>query len=533
MSSMLNRLDSGYTGLKAKSEARDAEEKRVAERKKNTMVLVLRHLFDYGYLESVERLEGESGVSLSKADAADNVDLISIVQEYEEYYEFKFGKKPKLVRKADGSGPEPKGGRASTLGKRTTSSAGSNAPAAMRRGTGTGVGAANKTPGKERPSMVKRNSTGDLTRKQSTEDLGVAGKKTAASASEGDKKSEASGDVSITGTSVTADKPPAGAGAGGRAPQGGDAGFFETRLLKPLAGFAGNQEMMELAATIQRDIFTENPEVYFKDIAELTETKQLLKEAVVLPMKYPQFFTGLLQPWKGVLMFGPPGTGKTMLAKAVATECNTTFFNISASSIVSKWRGDSEKLVRVLFELARYHAPSTIFLDEIDALMTQRDGAEHEASRRMKTELLVQMDGIAKTNDLVFVLAASNMPWDLDQAMLRRLEKRIHVPLPTAKARATILKNYLGERCRDTMDFGTLANDTEGYSGADVVLVCKEAAMRPVRRMIDKIEGGEENPPQEQVEQDDITMALQRTRPSATLYLERYRQWADEFGASL
>jgi katanin p60 ATPase-containing subunit A1 len=107
-----------------------------------------------------------------------------------------------------------------------------------------------------------------------------------------------------------------------------------------------------------------------------------------------------------------------MLAKAVATECKTTFFNISASSIVSKWRGDSEKLVRVLFELARYHKPSTIFLDEIDSIMSQRQsvGAEHDGGRRMKTELLIQMDGVMSGADLVFLLCASNLPWDLDSA---------------------------------------------------------------------------------------------------------------------
>ncbi|KAF5944122.1 hypothetical protein HYC85_018199 [Camellia sinensis] len=150
--------------------------------------------------------------------------------------------------------------------------------------------------------------------------------------------------------------------------------------------------MRTLAESLSRDIIRGNPDVKWESIKGLENAKQLLKEAVVMPIKYPKYFTGLLSPWKGILLFGPPGTGKTMLAKAVATECKTTFFNISASSVVSKWRGDSEKLVKVLFELARHHAPSTIFLDEIDAIISQRgEGrSEHEASRRLKTELLIQ-----------------------------------------------------------------------------------------------------------------------------------------------
>lgn len=207
--------------------------------------------------------------------------------------------------------------------------------------------------------------------------------------------------------------------------------FFENRVLKPLPDYSYNPELKELAMSIQNEIINVNPGVRFPDIVGLDDAKRLLKEAVLMPMRYPSLFTGILEPWKGILLFGPPGTGKTMLAKAVATECKTTFFNISASTIVSKWRGDSEKLIRVLFELARYHQPSTIFVDEIDSIMGSRGGGEHEASRRMKTELLIQLDGLIKnTGERVFLLAASNLPWELDMALLRRLEKRILVRLP-------------------------------------------------------------------------------------------------------
>jgi len=292
-----------------------------------------------------------------------------------------------------------------------------------------------------------------------------------------------------------------------------------------------------------------------------------------MPLKYPQLFTGLLAPWKGVLLFGPPGTGKTLLAKAVATECQTTFFNISASTVVSKWRGDSEKLVRVLFDLARHHQPSTIFIDELDSLMSSRGGdsgggGEHEGSRRMKTELLIQMDGMLRdTQDQVFLLAASNLPWDLDSAMLRRLEKRVLVDLPNAAAREAMFRSNLPEGFSESLDYAKLAGLTEEWSGSDIRLLCKEAAMHPLRRLMTQIEtletkaaaaaAAKEGKTNRQraaekaqetdtsssapniddlkvgpVLEADVERALQTVHRAPAAHLDRYAEWQQQHGAA-
>jgi len=295
------------------------------------------------------------------------------------------------------------------------------------------------------------------------------------------------------------------------------------------------------------------PSVTWESIAGLEQAKSLLEEAVVLPLVMPEYFQGIRRPWKGVLMFGPPGTGKTLLAKAVATQCSTSFFNVSASTMASKFRGDSEKLVRLLFEMARFYAPTTIFFDEIDALGSKRgDASEHEASRRVKAELLVQMDGVgsvsAEDEDgpaqprQVMVLAATNRPWDLDEALRRRLEKRIYIPLPEAEGRNQLFEINLKEvKMGADVAVKGLVDKTKGYSGADVTNVCREAAMMGLRRRMQQArkEGKslqELNNLKQEVDvpvtQADFLEAISNVNRSVgNEDLQRFTDWMKEFGS--
>ncbi|KAG7272958.1 hypothetical protein CRUP_035790 [Coryphaenoides rupestris] len=223
-------------------------------------------------------------------------------------------------------------------------------------------------------------------------------------------------------------------------------------------------------------IVMEKPNIKWDDVAGLEGAKEALKEAVILPIKFPHLFTGKRTPWRGILLFGPPGTGKSYLAKAVATEANnSTFFSISSSDLVSKWLGESEK----------EHKPSIIFIDEIDSLCGSRSENESEAARRIKTEFLVQMQGVGNNNEGVLVLGATNIPWTLDSAIRRRFEKRIYIPLPEEHARAFMFRLHLGSTPNSISDsdFVTLGKKTDGYSGADISVIVRDALMQPVRKV--------------------------------------------------
>lgn len=312
--------------------------------------------------------------------------------------------------------------------------------------------------------------------------------------------------------------------------------------------FDGTGYDKDLVEMVKRDILQTKPNIKWADIAGLREAKALLEEAIVLPLWMPDYFQGIRRPWRGVLMTGPPGTGKTLLAKAVATECGTTFFNVTASMLTSKWRGDSEKIVRLLFEMARHYAPSTIFVDEIDSLCSTRgEGSEHEASRRVKSEILIQMDGISGSigttaegdrDPVVMVLAATNFPWHIDEALRRRLEKRIYIPLPDAESRKELLKiNLQSIKVGDDVNLDELAEKMEGYSGADITNICRDASMMSMRKRIRGLTPDQiKNIPKEELEAparpDDFTTALEKIQSSVSQAdLKRYQDWMDEFGS--
>ncbi|KAK6148917.1 hypothetical protein DH2020_016442 [Rehmannia glutinosa] len=278
----------------------------------------------------------------------------------------------------------------------------------------------------------------------------------------------------------------------------------------------------DLAAMLERDVLDSSPGVRWDDVAGLSEAKRLLEEAVVLPLWMPEYFQGIRRPWKGVLMFGPPGTGKTLLAKAVATECGTTFFNVSSATLASKWRGESERMVRCLFDLARAHAPSTIFIDEIDSLCNSRGASgEHESSRRVKSELLVQVDGVnaSSTNEdgtrkIVMVLAATNFPWDIDEAL------RLGLVAPD-------------------VDIDEVARKTEGYSGDDLTNVCRDASLNGMRRKIaGKTRDEIKNMSKDEISNDPVAMcdfleSIAKVQPSVSAAdIEKHEKWFSEFGSA-
>jgi len=548
---------SSLAAIKAASHSRSLDDKANTERQRDILVLILSHLKSQGYIETATALlnESQSSESLARYDIADNVDLLQVLKEYDEYYKMKFGRRPVFCR-CNTSSSIPKGvnggDRTSEGSEAVTSSSRPTHPSSTRGGNKRRSLSTDRGRRSIDHALLPSSSTNQAT---TTTAVSTCHKRPL---HEDDSNDENNPGI-IRGFALNSSPT-----SSHQQNDTTDSHEHEPRnaaaALKPMPNFDGDPELRSLAMSIRRDIVQDCPRVHWNDIVGLDDAKRLLQETIILPRKYPELFTGIRSPWKSVLLYGMPGTGKTLLAKAVATEGNSTFFNISASSIVSKFRGDSEKLIRMLFDLARHYSPSTIFIDEVDGVMCHRGGggfgstmnegssSEHEGSRRMKTELLVQMDGLlaANNNSGVFVLAASNLPWDLDPAFLRRMEKRIMIPLPNAECRKEIISSQLSpfSSIFSKGEFLTSAASlVEGFSGSDLKALCKEVAMRPMRRILndsrvlDGTLNGSENmsllmkryPITAQDFHDAIATVNHST--SAELF-DRYRKWMDAHGSS-
>nr|XP_003222259.1 PREDICTED: fidgetin-like protein 1 [Anolis carolinensis] len=290
----------------------------------------------------------------------------------------------------------------------------------------------------------------------------------------------------------------------------------------------------KLIELVMNEIMDHGPPITWDDIAGVEFAKATIKEIVVWPMLRPDIFTGLRGPPKGILLFGPPGTGKTLIGKCIACQSGATFFSISASSLTSKWVGEGEKMVRALFAVARCQQPAVIFIDEIDSLLSQRGDGEHESSRRIKTEFLVQLDGASTSSEeRILVVGATNRPQEIDEAARRRLVKRLYIPLPDASARKQIVSRLMSMEHCSLMDeeVDLIVKKTEGFSGADMTQLCREASLGPIRSL-QAVDITTIKPEQvRSIAFEDFDNALKTVRPSVSSKdLELYETWNQTFG---
>lgn len=483
--------------MAAKMTSKEFEKNEGKERKRNLLYLMEGYMRDCCLHDAADALASEAQLS-NQYELCDNVDLDMILLDYNGYYYTRFDKYPKIVRRIN------------------QNNAGTNGAGAPKRpGKTAARGITNKT-----TSPPTSATTTPSTTKQLDLQIGITNLS--------NKKPE--NEISSSMVSDVKDKDK-------------DADNRSAAAYSSLCDFEGySSEWRETADLITKEIVRKKhaPHISWSDCVGLEHSVELLREAVVYPRARPEWFEGLLAPWKGILLYGPPGTGKTLLARALAAESDATFINVTISTFVSKWRGESEKMLKVLFDVARLYAPTTIFIDELDALASRHEDQQHEASRRFKSELLIQLDGLLHggDNDGVFVLATTNAPWNLCGAVLRRFEKRILVSVPEQNERSALFRYYFDKHPVNNFapsDYQTMAEESENFSGADIKLVCREAAMCALREKLCEIDAinDRKNSKLRPLTMRDVRLALSKIRQTSDFEtLKKYANWKELYGCA-
>jgi SpoVK/Ycf46/Vps4 family AAA+-type ATPase len=311
----------------------------------------------------------------------------------------------------------------------------------------------------------------------------------------------------------------------------------EVRMeLEKDAGASGEKATPESGKNAEELVITEKPQVKWEEVVGLDIAKKAVKEAIVYPVQRPDLFP-LGWP-RGILLFGPPGCGKTLLAAAVATEIDANFYSIDAASIMSKWLGEAEQNVAKLFTSARKSSnegkPAIVFVDELDSLMGTHSN-EVGGEIRVKNQFLKEMDGIMDKGKAlhVYVIGATNKPWDLDWAFIRRFQKRILVPLPDNHTRLMMLKHYTGNlQITEDVDLHELTRLSEGFSGSDIRDVCQSAQLSLIGEFFESGKAMDKEAKPRALTMVDFRQIFDSRKPSVSLdMLALYTRWFEAFKA--
>ncbi|MEM5797888.1 MAG: ATP-binding protein [Candidatus Aenigmatarchaeota archaeon] len=322
--------------------------------------------------------------------------------------------------------------------------------------------------------------------------------------------------------------------------------MFSTAIqYESLANVMKNKDVIQTAKETSEGLYeklmeslivTTKPDTGWNDIGGLEEAKKVIKEAIILPFikSKPAF----VKAPRTILLYGPPGTGKTLLAKAACNSLDAAFFEAKSSNLLSKYFGESNKLVAALFGKARKLQPSVIFIDELDALAVSRGKDTSEAGRRVLSQFLQEIEGFNTSEDKVVVMGATNKPWDLDEAMISRFRRKIYVPLPDYTARLDIFRIHLhGAQLASDALLHELARKTELWSGRDIASLCEEAIMHMVREQnpslhdLSGVQIEKYNLKTRPITKQDFDFAFSKIKPTTTQKdIEKYEKWKDEFG---